>query len=539
MSGGTAVGQILRAVVALCVLAGVVVAPGSDASAATTTSIDNLSSGQLIKPGPLLVTGRVGDPQPGEVVRVFFDDRQEWNAVPAADGRWSTTVDTGPLADGIHTVWTDTPSAFGGTIGTQVAVFVDEDPDDVVITSPTAGPISAAQADGIRISGRVAHPELVDRVFAHLGGRDIIDGSVPPAADGSFSMTIPTRNVPHGKQNIAVLANCGYPPRCSAMGTVPVTVALPTSARITTPANGQVLTGGDRMSIGVQVDNPGPADSMSGTVDGTIPVRFGGPLRETPTRDLYWTNLFLSRFEVGQGRHTLRVVATLRTGQVTMTDVPFVVDFDPPTSATVSVPTPTQLSTTVTVNWSAHDEVGITSYDVRYRTSSATAPLGNYAHPPALQATTATRTTLPAAAGTRYCFSSRARDAAGRTTDWSSETCTTTPYDDRWLTPSAGATRTTPRYHYRQTATTLAVKGSATRTGVTASRVGLLAHGCPTCGAVDVFLAGAKLGRLDLKRTNSGRYVVWLPIAAPMTGTLFIKSISTRPVQIDGVLIQR
>jgi hypothetical protein len=526
-------------VVALSVFAGAVVIPGPAAFAATTTSIDNLSSGQLIKPGPLLVSGRVGDPQPGEVVRVFFDDRQEWNAVPAADGRWSTTVDTGPLADGIHIVWTDTPSAFGGTIGAQVAVFVDEDPDDVVITSPTMGPISAARADGIRISGRVAHPELVDRVFAHVGGRDIIDASVPPAADGSFSMTILTHNVPEGEQNIAVIANCGYPPRCAAMGTVAVTVTLPTSARITTPAIGQVLTSGDRMSIGVQVDNPGPTDSISGTVDGTIPVRFGGPMRETPTRDLYWANLSLNRFEVGQGSHTLRVVATLRTGQVTMTDVPFVVDFNPPTSATVSVPASTQLTTTVAVNWSAHDEVGVTSYDVRYRTSSATARLSSYAYPRALQATTLTRTTLPAIAGARYCFSSRARDAAGRTTDWSSETCTTTPYDDRWLTPSAGATRTTPRYHYRQTATTLAAKGSATRTNVTASRVGLLAYGCPTCGAVDVFLAGAKLGRLDLKRTTSGRYVIWLPIAAPMTGTLHIKSISARTVELDGVLIQR
>jgi hypothetical protein len=74
---------------------------------------------------------------------------------------------------------------------------------------------------------------------------------------------------------------------------------------------------------------------------------------------------------------------------------------------------------------------------------------------------------------------------------------------------------------------------------VTATRVGLLANGCPTCGAVDVFLAGVKLGRLDLNRVRSGRYVVWLPTGPPRTGTLVIKPINTRQVQLDGVLIQR
>jgi hypothetical protein len=222
------------------------------------------------------------------------------------------------------------------------------------------------------------------------------------------------------------------------MGTVPVTVNLPTAARITTPLVNQVITSGDRMSFGVQVDNPGPAESMSGAVDGIIPVRVGGPLQQTPTRDLYWTNLFLNTSELRQGRHTLRVIATLRTGTVTMKDVPFVVDFHAPTSAAVSVPSPTQLTTTIAVAWTGRDEVGVTSYDVRYRSSSATVTQGQFAHPPALQATTANRTTLPATAGTQYCFSSRARDAAGRTTDRSPEACTATPYDDRWLTRRQG-----------------------------------------------------------------------------------------------------
>ena len=79
----------------------------------------------------------------------------------------------------------------------------------------------------------------------------------------------------------------------------------------------------------------------------------------------------------------------------------------------------------------------------------ATTGLSGYTYPTALQNTTATHTAIAAAAGYQYCFSVRDRDAAGHISAWTGESCTQTPYDDRWLTASKGATLRTGTAWYR------------------------------------------------------------------------------------------
>jgi hypothetical protein len=198
------------------------------------------------------------------------------------------------------------------------------------------------------------------------------------------------------------------------------------------------------------------------------------------------------------------------------------------------------VATTIPVTWSGTDDLGVASYDVRYRTSSATAKLGGYVYPAALQHTTRTSTTLPAAAGLNYCFSVKSRDIAGTEAGWTDDACTLSPYDDRWATASSGASLRTGTGYYRGTATTITTRGTATHPGVTASHVGVVAQGCPGCGTVDITLGGVKLGSLSLKLpTGTARVTRWLPTNRLRTGTLVITSLGQGPVTLDGILIQR
>jgi hypothetical protein len=528
-----------RAALVVMIGAGLLLAP-EPAGAATTIGVDNLAWDDLISPGPLFVAGHADSPGPGEGVRVFFDGRELALAPVDAAGRWSTTIDTGPAGDGVHSVTTDVPSFYGGTIGSHTALLVDQDPDDIRITSPAPDTaITEIATDGLHVSGRVAQPELVDRVFPYVDQREQTTLGVPVAADGTFALTIPTRLLPAGRQRLAIIADCGLPPRCRSMGTVPVTVALPSAATITTPTAGQAISTGTVMSFGVQVDNPGPHDSITGTVDGAIPLPFGGARTVSPTRGLYWANLGFPH-DLREGRHTMLVTATLRDGVRALAEVPFVIDFTVPEWPRVTVAAATQVASSVAVSWAATDNVGVAGYDVRYRTSSATSKLGSYVYPPALQRTASTGTALPATAGATYCFSVRARDAADHLTGWTADDCTVTPYDDRWATASKGAKARTGPDYYRGTATTLTSRGTATRAGVTASHVGVVAQGCPSCGVVDVTLGGVKLGQVNLSLyQKTARVTAWLPINRTRTGALVITSRGQGPVTLDGILVRR
>lgn len=204
------------------------------------------------------------------------------------------------------------------------------------------------------------------------------------------------------------------------------------------------------------------------------------------------------------------------------------------------------LASTAVVSWTGADATvsgamtsGVWNYDVRYRTSSASADNRTYGYPASWQHTTRTSESLPALAGTEYCFGVRARDLAGNLSNWSSDRCTASPLDDRSM--SGTAARLTSSAYYRGTYSRTTSAGvSLARAGVTATQVGVAATTCATCGALDVTLAGKYLGRVNLHAASTHyRQVFWLPAFAIRSGTLTLRSVSSAQVLLDGVLTVR
>ena len=521
---------------AAVLVAGAVAVVQPWAQAATTIRVDSLTPYQMIEPGPVTVSGRTTGSPAGETVRLLLNNDLKLT-VPVVNGQFSGTFDTGPLPDGVYTIYADVPDGNGYQFSAGTIVYVDEDPADITVTSPAPGStITSFGADGLVIAGRVARPDVVQRVSPMIGEPGMRGVSATVAEDGTFRMVVPAQDVSQGPIRVAVYPiDCLDWAVCGALGTSAVTVRVAPSAVITAPTAGQVFPAGtERISLGLQVTNPGPGDVVSATIDGKLAVNMQTPIRRTATQSLYWTNLLVPS-ELGQGRHTLHLDAKIRGLPVRVSDATFVIDFSPPTVPVVSAPT-TVLATSAAVSWSATDEAGPVSYDVRWRTTSATQPTSGYAYPAALQATTATRSTV-SLAGKSYCFSARSRDVATKTSAWSAERCTLSPFDDRWLTVSAGGKRVTWPGFVANTATTVPAKGTASRPGVTATQVGVVARACPTCGSVTVKHAGVTLGTVSLKAPKAVRTVIWLPVSRQRTGTLTL----TAPAgaTLDGVFLRR
>ena len=76
--------------------------------------------------------------------------------------------------------------------------------------------------------------------------------------------------------------------------------------------------------------------------------------------------------------------------------------------------------------------------------------------------------------------------------------------------------------------------------GVTASRVGIVATTCASCGSVTVYLGGKVVGVISLtSATTRYQQLLELPAFARRTGSLIlvVTTRSGRPVQLDGVAI--
>ncbi|MGK5678381.1 hypothetical protein [Actinoplanes sp. URMC 104] len=507
------------------------------AQAATTIRVDSLTPYQLIEPGKITVSGHTTGSPADETVRISLQNDVKLT-VPVVDGRFSGTFDTGPLPDGPYTIYADVPDGNGYRFTAGTIVYVDEDPGDIVVTSPAPGStVTSFGDDGLVIAGRVAHPDVVHRVTPMIGAQGMRGVSAPVAEDGTFRMTVPAQDVTQGPVRVAVLAeDCLDWATCGALGTSAVTVRATPSAVITAPKAGQVFgTGTTLVSLGLQVTNPGPGDVVSATLDGKLPVNMQTPIRRTATQSLYWTNVAVPA-DLGEGRHTLHLSAKIRGVTVPVADASFAVDFGPPTVPAVSAPA-TVLASSAAVGWAATDAAGPVTYDVRWRTTSAVQPTSGYGYPSSLQGIAAARATVTLAAGKAYCFSARARDVAATTSDWSAERCTLSPFDDRWLTVSKGGKRVAWSGFVANTATTVPAKGSASHAGVTATQVGVVARACPSCGSVTVTHAGVTLGTVSLKAPAATRVVVWLPAGKQRTGTLTLTAASG--ATLDGVFLRR
>jgi hypothetical protein len=237
----------------------------------------------------------------------------------------------------------------------------------------------------------------------------------------------------------------------------------------------------------------------------------------------------------------LRTVDNAGNWSDTTTMGPFRIDRTPPSSLSVSVPTPAP-STTFAVGWKASDAgSGAVSYDVRYRGASpSTGTFGDYfgwkIHTFDLSAPFTAL--VP---GATYCFSIRAYDTVGNVSSWSGDRCTSVPLDDAALTSGANWTRATGSGYYLGTVSRTSVAtAKLTSPTISARRLIVLVTKCPTCGTISVRWNGTIVATADLTATTTQKQQrVTLPTFSQVqTGVLAITvTSSSHPVEVDGVLV--
>ena len=243
----------------------------------------------------------------------------------------------------------------------------------------------------------------------------------------------------------------------------------------------------------------------------------------------------------GAGTHTITVRAVDPFGNTTTVDRTLVVDALSPSSASITIPTYTT-STKVTATFRASDANGVASYEVRQRTW----PIGQSAPNLWTSLTTAQTTStrsIVVPSRTRVCIQARAKDVAGNVGAWGVEKCTTSPLDDSQMRGvDNGWVRTKSSAYYKGTATYAKKTGLRIAPGVhvSASRVGVIASTCPTCGSVSVYLADVRLGTINLaSSTTTASRVFLLPQGKLRSGVLELRTTSGKLVRIDGVILLR
>ncbi|WP_426564803.1 choice-of-anchor D domain-containing protein [Angustibacter sp. McL0619] len=241
------------------------------------------------------------------------------------------------------------------------------------------------------------------------------------------------------------------------------------------------------------------------------------------------------------GTHTLSARAVDPSGATSATvSRTVVVDRSAPT-VTLGAPSAVLSSASVTLTWSGKDTggAGLRSYEVRRRYASPYGALNTASTPSTWSALTTTKLTTSLSAGHEYCFSVRARDAVGNVGAWSTERCTTVVLDDRYLSASSGWTRAKSTSAAFGTYTSASRTGvSLTRTSVQGRRIAVVATTCSSCGSVDVYQGGVKLGRVSLVSARTTyRHVLWLPLRSTHSGTVVLKTTSSRSVRVDGIAV--
>lgn len=218
---------------------------------------------------------------------------------------------------------------------------------------------------------------------------------------------------------------------------------------------------------------------------------------------------------------------------ITVTDT----DIDQPVVSMDSPLDPFVRAKSFQVSWSATDDKsGVASYDVAYREAydSALGELIAW-----LTDTSVTSATFVGKPGFSYCFSARATDGAGNSSDYTEERCTAVPLDDVQLRKSADWTRSTGSGYYLKTFTAGKERGAAlSLASVTSDRLALVATRCPGCGTVKVFLGQTQLKKVSLNATRVMKKQL-IPIktfGSTATGKVkIVISSDGKPVKIEGL----
>ena len=243
------------------------------------------------------------------------------------------------------------------------------------------------------------------------------------------------------------------------------------------------------------------------------------------------------------GSHTVTAVATDPSGQRSApVSATWTVDRSAPTVA-LNAPPSVLLGSGLTLSWTAKDSGGsaVASYDVRERYASPSGGYTAYVYPSTWQKRTSPSLALKLSAGYSYCFSVRARDKVGNLGAFTPERCTSVALDDRALSNHGGTRASNSRYLSGTYTRLTGTPQYLSRTGVKGRRLGLVVAKCSTCAPLDVWIGGVKWGRVSTySSTTRYRQVVWLPLSSSTrSGTVVVRSASSRSAYVDGLVIQK
>jgi hypothetical protein len=219
-------------------------------------------------------------------------------------------------------------------------------------------------------------------------------------------------------------------------------------------------------------------------------------------------------------------------------------DTTAPAGVAVTAPTSkTTLASSFLVKWTATDPSGIDHFDVERRVLPWNAGAGSWAA--WRTGTTATSSTATGTSGYTYCFRVRATDGHGNTSAFSGQRCTAIPLRSDQLTYSSGWSKVTVAGAYggfvKKTTTTAKY---ATRTGVWAESLSLVATKCAACGSVKVTWNGATIKSVSLHTSSTARkqVITLVDFSSLRTGgTVKITATSAtgKTVSLEGLGIYR
>jgi hypothetical protein len=532
-----------------------------DQSNATAVKVTTASVGSLNVQMPVAahITGTItgpGDVPLANMEIVAYGPYGSHLALTGADGTYTVTASHGSYHLGVydpHGVYVE------GYYTTNAAS------GHFTVDSTAASPIAVAAIDVPNINVKLPTP-------LHIQGRVTAAGNVPlkgiSVSAYSSVLSVDGTTDADGKFSLTVVADTYHVSYCDMMGVYGSGYysagGLVTNELAASPVT---LTNADQTGIDVELP---PAVHITGTVTGTGDV----PLAGIDVAVINFSTFSMIDAATGaDGKYSVIVSpGTYLMGfqdeqnayqqgyysdggftpdqdsatpiTVTNADVPNIdVKMLPLVKATAHITAlPTwAASTSIKVKWSAtQGTYPIDSYSVRYRRAAWNGAFGSYVSwQPETYATSAT---LTGVAGYTYCFSSRATDYNFIDSDWSAETCTSVPLDDRSLKRSSGWSLKTGSAYYKSTyVTTTKVGAKLYATKVTAQRIALVVTTCSTCGSVKVYWGSTLLKTISLKTSSTHNKVLVTVVtwSAPKTGTLYIKVASSgKKVIIDGVAIR-
>jgi virginiamycin B lyase len=201
---------------------------------------------------------------------------------------------------------------------------------------------------------------------------------------------------------------------------------------------------------------------------------------------------------------------------------------------------PVTLTTALGVAWSEVHPAWIANYDLRRAVAPWNGVLGAYTA--WLTGRGATTVMATGTAGHTYCFQVRAHDIYGDTSGWSTRACSAIPLTATQIAYSSGWTKSTSSAYFGGVAMYTKTHGAtATRTGISAKRLYLIATECPTCGTITFRWNGTALKTINLYRAATAHrqvlsIVTW---TSPHTGTLTatVTSATGKTVILEGVSV--